>query len=58
MNNVTVLVVGTPRSGTTLTAKIRGRHSKIFMLAETCYYDDVFFRAGQNYDISEPGVSI
>ena len=43
-----VFIVGTPRSGTTLTAKILGRHSRIFMPGETHYYDDVFSRAGQH----------
>ena len=37
-----VLIVGTPRSGTTLTAKILGRHSRIFMPGETHFFDDIY----------------
>lgn len=40
-----VFVVGTPRSGTTLTAKILGRHSDLFMPGETHYFDDIFARS-------------
>jgi len=37
-----VFVVGTPRSGTTLTAKVLGRHSQLFMPGETHYFDDIY----------------
>jgi len=43
-NNCPIFVVGTPRSGTTLTAKILNRHSKLFMPGETHYIDDVYSR--------------
>jgi len=56
MNSTPVFVVGTPRSGTTLTAKILGRHPRIFMPGETHYYDDVFSRAGKHPDLNVPGV--
>ena len=39
-----IFVIGTPRSGTTLTAKILGRHSKIFMPGETHFFEDVYSR--------------
>jgi len=37
-----IFIVGTPRSGTTLTSKILGRHSNIFMPGETHFFDDIF----------------
>ena len=40
-----VFIVGTPRSGTTLTARILGRHSRLFMPGETHFFDDVYSRA-------------
>ena len=51
-----IFVVGTPRSGTTLTAKILGRHPRIFMPGETHYFDDIFSRSGQLNSISDTGV--
>ncbi|SMF36355.1 sulfotransferase family protein [Desulfovibrio gilichinskyi] len=39
-----VFVVGAPRSGTTLTAKIIGRHPEIFMPGENYYFDDIYSR--------------
>ena len=39
-----IFVVGTPRSGTTLTASILGRHSRIFMPGETHFFDDIYSR--------------
>ncbi len=41
---VPIFVVGTPRSGTTLTARILNRHSRIFMPGETHFFDDVYSR--------------
>jgi len=49
-----VFIVGTPRSGTTLTAKILGRHSRLFMPGETHFFDDVYSRAAQ---LGAPGDS-
>ena len=37
-----IFIVGTPRSGTTLMAKILGRHSRLFMPGETHFFDDVY----------------
>jgi hypothetical protein len=39
-----IFVVGPPRSGTTLMAKILGRHSRIFMPGETHFFDDIVSR--------------
>lgn len=39
-----VYVIGTPRSGTTLTAKILGNHSKLFMPGETHFFEDIYSR--------------
>ena len=37
-----IFIVGTPRSGTTLAAKILGHHSNVFMPGETHFFDDIF----------------
>ncbi len=50
--NTPIFVVGTPRSGTTLTARILGRHSGIFMPGETHFFDDIYAR---RQEIGEPG---
>lgn len=42
--NAPIFIVGTPRSGTTLTAKILGRHSRLFMPGETHFFDDIYAR--------------
>lgn len=39
-----IFIVGAPRSGTTLTARILGRHSRIFMPGETHFFDDIYSR--------------
>ena len=39
-----IFVVGTPRSGTTLTAKLFGNHKSIFMPGETHFFDDIYSR--------------
>lgn len=49
-----VFVVGTPRSGTTLTAGIIGNHSRIFMPAETHFFDDIYARRQQLGDPANP----
>lgn len=53
-----VFIVGTPRSGTTLTAKILGRHSRLFFPGETHYFDDVYSRAGQLGDPRDSDVRL
>ncbi|HEB87685.1 MAG TPA: sulfotransferase [Gammaproteobacteria bacterium] len=50
-----IFVVGTPRSGTTLTAKILGRHPQIFMPGETHYFDDVYSRSEQLGNVENYG---
>lgn len=39
-----IFIVGTPRSGTTLTARILGRHSRLFMPGEVHFFEDVYSR--------------
>ena len=39
-----IFVVGAPRSGTTLTARILSRHSRVFMPGETHFFDDIYAR--------------
>jgi hypothetical protein len=46
-----IFIVGTPRSGTTLTAKILGRHSNIFMPGETHFFEDIYARRGEIGDL-------
>lgn len=53
-----VFVVGTPRSGTTLTARILGSHSRIFMPGETHFFDDVYARARQLGDPGDGGARL
>ncbi len=52
-----VFIVGTPRSGTTLTAKILGRHSRIFMPGETHFFDDIYSRKTDADHISDEMIS-
>jgi len=42
LKNNPVFIVGAPRSGTTLTAKILGRHSSLFMPGETHFFSDIY----------------
>jgi hypothetical protein len=42
--NAPIFIVGTPRSGTTLTARILGRHSRLFMPGEVHFFEDVYSR--------------
>lgn len=49
--NTPIFIVGTPRSGTTLTAKILGRHSQLFMPGETHFFDDVYAR---RHELGDP----
>jgi hypothetical protein len=51
--NSPIFVVGTPRSGTTLTARILGRHSRIFMPGETHFFDDIFLRQREHGPIQD-----
>jgi hypothetical protein len=47
-----IFVVGAPRSGTTLTARILGRHSRIFMPGETHFFDDIYSRRHELGDLA------
>lgn len=48
-----IFVIGTPRSGTTLTARILGRHSRLFFPGETHFFDDIYARRNEyGYDFS------
>lgn len=49
-----VFVIGTPRSGTTLTARMLGNHPRLFMPGETHYFDDVYARRDQLGPPTEP----
>jgi len=42
-----IYVIGAPRSGTTLVAKILGRHSRIFMPGETHFFEDIYSRSSE-----------
>ena len=37
-----IFILGTPRSGTTLTAQILNRHSRVFIAGETHFFDDIY----------------
>lgn len=41
-----VFIVGAPRSGTTLTARLLGNHPNIFMPGETHFLNDIYSRRG------------
>ena len=47
-----VFVVGTPRSGTTLTARILGRHPEFFMGGENHFFEDIYARRSELGDPS------
>jgi len=47
-----IFIVGAPRSGTTLTARILNGNSKIFMPGETHYYDDIYSRFHTKKELS------
>jgi hypothetical protein len=43
-NNPPIFIVGAPRCGTTLTARILGRHPRIFMPGENHFFEDIYAR--------------
>ncbi len=49
--NSPIFIVGTPRSGTTLTARILGRHSRLFMPGETHFFYDIYSRRRELGDL-------
>lgn len=50
-----IFVVGPPRSGTTLTARILGSHSGIFMPGETQFFSDIYAR---RRDLGDPASDV
>ncbi len=42
-----IFVIGTPRSGTSLAAKILGRHSSLFMPGETHFFSTIYSRRNE-----------
>ena len=46
-----IFVAGAPRSGTTLTARIIGRHSRVFMPGEAHFFDDIYARRRELGDL-------
>jgi len=52
VKNSPIFIVGPPRSGTTLVAKILGKHSRIFMPGETHFFDDIYSMNKQLSDLS------
>jgi hypothetical protein len=48
-----VFVVGPPRSGTTLTARLLGGLPRLFMPGETHYLEDIYHRYGESSDLSQ-----
>lgn len=54
MNDSPIFVVGTPRSGTTLTAQILGRHPSILMPGENHFFEDIYARRGELGDPADP----
>lgn len=52
-----IFIVGAPRSGTTLTARILGNHSRIFMPGETHFFEDIYARQEEFGDPRNPEVA-
>lgn len=48
-----VFVVGPPRSGTTLTARLLGELPQLFMPGETHFLEDIYHRHGDSGDVSK-----
>ena len=49
-----IFIVGTPRSGTTLTGRILGRHPDIFIAGEMHFFEDIYARRHELGDPSNP----
>lgn len=56
-NNSPVFIVGTPRSGTTLTANILGQHSRIFMSGENHFFEDIYSQRSKLGDPTDSAIS-
>ena len=53
MNNSPIFIVGTPRSGTTLTARILDKHPHIMMPGENHFFEDIYARRDELGDPSD-----
>lgn len=49
-----IFVVGPPRSGTTLTGRILGRHPEVFLLGESNFFEDIWTRRDEIGALSTP----
>jgi len=54
VSDAPVFIVGTPRSGTTLTARILARHPRLFMPGECHFFGDIYNRRREIGDLAEP----
>lgn len=52
-----IFIIGTPRSGTTLMARILDRHPNLFMPGETHFFEDIYARKDEIGDPSNPKVA-
>src|SRR5438046_8807448 len=53
MSTAPIFVVGTPRSGTTLTSHVIGNHSVVFMAGPTQFLKDIYARRRELGDPAE-----
>ncbi len=51
-----IFVIGTPRSGTTLTANMLNRHSAVMMPGENHFFEDIYSRRGELGTLANPQV--
>lgn len=49
-----VFIIGAPRSGTTLTAKILGAHPSIYIAGEGYFFDDIYSMRKESGELSNP----
>ncbi len=54
MRESPIFIVGTPRSGTTLTARILDRHPRVMMPGENHFFEDIYARRKELGDPVEP----
>jgi len=54
MSDSPIFIVGTPRSGTTLTAQILDRHPRIMMPGENHFFEDIYARRKELGDPTDP----
>lgn len=56
-NTRPIFVIGTPRSGTTLMARVLNRHSRIFMPGETHFFPDIYAQRDKLGELPEEAAS-